>query len=34
MKMTVLFGVVALIVGLAFAAPAIVAQDKSSNAIA
>jgi hypothetical protein len=34
MKTTVLFGVVALIVGLAFAAPAVVAQDKSFNAIA
>ena len=33
LKTTVLFGVVEFIVGLAFAAPAVVAQDKSSNAI-
>ena len=33
MKTTVLFGVLALIVGLAFAAPAVVALDKSSDAI-
>ena len=33
MKTTVLFGVLALIVSLAFAAPAVVAQDKSSDAI-